>query len=171
MLLERWGRRGLEVAGGNLERVVDICRDWKCRVTLVVYPWPDNVAVGDRDSLQVRHWQGWAVARGVRFVDGFAPFFREIPEKYSGLWSPLDHEQVLELLETENPRKPINLYINSPGGVVTSGFAMYDTMQYIQSPIHTLCMGTAWSMGSFLLMAGQPGERVALPDCLRGGGW
>ncbi len=69
----------------------------------------------------------------------------------------------LLLLEAENPKKPINLYINSPGGVVTSGLAMYDTMQYIQSPVHTLCMGTAWSMGSFLLMAGQPGERVALP--------
>ncbi|MGQ0583110.1 MAG: hypothetical protein ACT4O6_14330 [Reyranella sp.] len=77
VLLESWGRRGLEVAGGNLERVVDICRDWKCRVTLVVYPWPDNVAAGDRDSLQVRHWRDWAAARGVRFVDGFAPFFRE----------------------------------------------------------------------------------------------
>lgn len=77
VLLESWGRRGLEVAGGNLDRIVGVCRDWKCRVTLVVYPWPDNVAVGDRDSLQVRHWRDWAAARGVRFVDGFAPFFRE----------------------------------------------------------------------------------------------
>ncbi len=77
VLLESWGRRGLEVAGGNLDKVVALCRDWKCRVTLVVYPWPDNVAAGDRDSLQVRHWHAWAAARGVRFVDGFAPFFRE----------------------------------------------------------------------------------------------
>lgn len=77
VLLESWGRHGLEVAGGNLDRIVDICRDWKCRVTLVVYPWPDNVAASDRDSLQVRHWRDWAAARGVRFVDGFAPFFRE----------------------------------------------------------------------------------------------
>ncbi|SJZ77476.1 ATP-dependent Clp protease, protease subunit [Enhydrobacter aerosaccus] len=70
----------------------------------------------------------------------------------------------LLFLEAENPRKPIYLYINSPGGVVTSGFAMYDTMRYIRAPVHTLCMGTARSMGSFLLMAGEPGERAALPN-------
>lgn len=68
------------------------------------------------------------------------------------------------LLEAENPKKPIHLYINSPGGVVTSGFAMYDTMRYIRAPVHTLCMGTARSMGSFLLMAGTPGQRAALPN-------
>ena len=70
----------------------------------------------------------------------------------------------LLFLEADNPKKPINLYINSPGGVVTSGFAMYDTMRFIRAPVHTLCMGTARSMGSFLLMAGEPGERVALPN-------
>jgi ATP-dependent Clp protease protease subunit len=67
-------------------------------------------------------------------------------------------------LEAENPQKPISLYINSPGGVVTSGLAMYDTMRFIRAPVHTLCMGTARSMGSFLLMAGQSGERTALPN-------
>ncbi|MDI1262205.1 MAG: hypothetical protein PS018_02970 [bacterium] len=77
VLLESWGRHGLEVAGGNLDRIVALCRDWHCRLTLVVYPWPDNVAAGDRDSLQVRHWRDWALMRGIRFVDGFAPFFRE----------------------------------------------------------------------------------------------
>lgn len=70
----------------------------------------------------------------------------------------------LLLLEADNPSAPIQLYINSPGGVVTSGFAMYDTMQYIRAPVHTLCMGTAYSMGSFLLMAGEPGHRMALPN-------
>lgn len=70
----------------------------------------------------------------------------------------------LLFLEAENPDKPIHLYINSPGGVITSGLAMYDTMQFIQSPVHTLCMGTARSMGSFLLMAGEPGHRMALPN-------
>ncbi|MGI9506099.1 MAG: ATP-dependent Clp protease proteolytic subunit, partial [Geminicoccaceae bacterium] len=69
----------------------------------------------------------------------------------------------LLFLEAENPEKPIHLYINSPGGVVTSGFAMYDTMQHIKAPVHTLCMGTARSMGSLLLVAGEPGERAALP--------
>ncbi len=70
----------------------------------------------------------------------------------------------LLFLEAENPGKPINLYINSPGGVITSGLAIYDTMRFIQAPVHTLCMGTAGSMGSFLLMAGEPGHRMALPN-------
>ena len=69
----------------------------------------------------------------------------------------------LLFLESENAGKDISLYINSPGGVVTSGFAIYDTMQYIRSPISTLCMGTAYSLGSFILMAGAPGKRIALP--------
>jgi len=67
-------------------------------------------------------------------------------------------------LEAENPQRPINLYINSPGGSVTSGLAIYDTMRFIQAPVHTLCMGPAGSMGSFLLMAGEPGHRLALPN-------
>ena len=70
----------------------------------------------------------------------------------------------LLFLESENPEKPIHLYINSPGGVISSGLAMYDTMQYISAPVHTLCMGTARSMGSFLLMAGEPGHRAALAN-------
>ena len=67
-------------------------------------------------------------------------------------------------LEAENPKKEIQMYINSPGGVVTSGLAIYDTMQYIKSPVVTLCMGMAASMGSFLLMAGAPGNRISLPN-------
>ena len=70
----------------------------------------------------------------------------------------------LLFLEAENPKLPIALYINSYGGVITSGLAMYDTMQFIRAPVHTLCMGTARSMGSFLLMGGEPGHRVALPN-------
>ncbi|WP_454005881.1 ATP-dependent Clp protease proteolytic subunit [Alcaligenes sp. Marseille-Q7550] len=70
----------------------------------------------------------------------------------------------LLFLESEHPSKPIQLYINSPGGVITSGLAIYDTMQFISPPVHTLCMGTARSMGSFLLMAGEPGERTALAN-------
>ena len=67
-------------------------------------------------------------------------------------------------LEAENPKKEIQMYINSPGGVVSSGLAIYDTMQYIRSPVITLCLGMAASMGSFLLMAGEKGSRVALPN-------
>jgi ATP-dependent Clp protease protease subunit len=70
----------------------------------------------------------------------------------------------LLFLEAENPKKEIQMYINSPGGVVTSGLAIYDTMQYIRSPVVTLCMGMAASMGSFLLMAGEKGSRIALPN-------
>ena len=70
----------------------------------------------------------------------------------------------LLFLESENPEKEISLYINSPGGVVTDGLAIYDTMQFIQSPVSTLCFGQAASMGSFLLAAGQKGKRFALPN-------
>jgi ATP-dependent Clp protease protease subunit len=70
----------------------------------------------------------------------------------------------LLFLESENPKKEISMYINSPGGVVTSGLAIYDTMQYIKSPVTTVCMGMAASMGSLLLCAGAAGQRVALPN-------
>ena len=65
----------------------------------------------------------------------------------------------LLFLESENPKKEINFYINSPGGLVTSGLGIYDTMQYIKSPVSTLCIGQASSMGSFLLAAGEKGKR------------
>jgi ATP-dependent Clp protease, protease subunit len=69
----------------------------------------------------------------------------------------------LLFLESEDPEKDIHLYINSPGGMVTSGMAIYDTMQYLRSPISTLCFGQAASMGAVLLAAGAPGKRFALP--------
>lgn len=69
----------------------------------------------------------------------------------------------LLFLESEAPEKEIYMYINSPGGVVTAGLAIYDTMQYITAPVATLCMGQAASMGSLLLAAGEPGMRYALP--------
>ena len=70
----------------------------------------------------------------------------------------------LLFLEAENPKKEISMYINSPGGVVTAGMAIYDTMQFIRPPVATLCIGQAASMGSLLLTAGQPGMRYALPN-------
>lgn len=69
----------------------------------------------------------------------------------------------LLFLEAEDPEKDIHLYINSPGGVVTAGMAIYDTMQYIKPDVSTICIGQAASMGSFLLAAGAPGKRFALP--------
>lgn len=70
----------------------------------------------------------------------------------------------LLFLESENPNKDISFYINSPGGVVTSGLAIYDTMQYIRPKVSTVCIGQAASMGSLLLAAGEPGMRYALPN-------
>lgn len=67
-------------------------------------------------------------------------------------------------LEAENPKKEISIYINSPGGIVTSGLAVYDTMQYVRPKIATMCIGQAASMGSLLLAAGEPGMRYALPN-------
>ena len=70
----------------------------------------------------------------------------------------------LLFLESEDPKKEISLYINSPGGLVTAGLGIYDTMQYIKSPVSTLCIGQASSMGSFLLAAGEKGKRFSLPN-------
>ena len=69
----------------------------------------------------------------------------------------------LLFLESENPKKEINFYINSPGGLVTSGLGIYDTMQYIKCPVHTVCIGQAASAGSLILAAGKEGNRYALP--------
>jgi ATP-dependent Clp protease protease subunit len=106
-------------------------------------------------------------SRGERSFDIYSRLLRErivfLNGEVNDAVSALVCAQLL-FLEADNPNKPIHLYINSPGGVVTSGFAMYDTMRYIKAPVHTVCMGTACSMGSFLLMAGEPGERAALPN-------
>lgn len=70
----------------------------------------------------------------------------------------------LLFLEMDNPNADISLYINSPGGSVTAGMAIFDTMQYIKAPVRTVCIGMAASMGAFLLMAGEKGKRMALPN-------
>lgn len=70
----------------------------------------------------------------------------------------------LLFLESDNPEEDINFYINSPGGAVTAGLAIYDTMQFINAPVSTIVMGQACSMGSFLAMAGEPGQRFVLPN-------
>jgi len=95
---------------------------------------------------------------------------RLLKERVIFLSSPINDEVAASVcmqllwLEAENPKKEIALYINSPGGIVTSGMAIYDTMQFIRPPISTLCMGQAASMGSLLLCAGTPGMRYALPN-------
>jgi ATP-dependent Clp protease protease subunit len=106
-------------------------------------------------------------SRGERAFDIFS---RLLKERIVFLNGPVDDgvsalicAQLL-FLESENPKKEIAMYINSPGGIVTSGLAIYDTMQYIKSPVTTVCMGMAASMGSFLLAAGAAGHRVSLPN-------
>lgn len=106
-------------------------------------------------------------AKGERSFDIYSRLLREriifLNGEVNDTVSALICAQLL-FLEAENPHKPVHFYINSPGGVVTSGLAIYDTMRYIRAPVHTLCMGTARSMGSFLLMAGEAGHRAALPN-------
>ena len=106
-------------------------------------------------------------SRGERAFDIFS---RLLKERIIFLTGPFDDGMAalitaqLLFLDSENPKKEISMYINSPGGVVTSGMAIYDTMQYIRSPVTTLCVGMAASMGSFILAAGATGQRIALPN-------
>ena len=120
-----------------------------------------------RDTMQLVPMVVEQSSRGERSFDIYSRLLREriifLNGEVNDQISALVCAQLL-FLEADNPSKPIHMYINSPGGVVTSGLAMYDTMQYIRAPVHTLCMGTAWSMGSVLLMAGAAGHRAALPN-------
>ena len=106
-------------------------------------------------------------ARGERGMDIFSRLLREriifITGPIEDGMSSIVIAQLL-LLESENPKKEISMYINSPGGVVTSGMAIYDTMQFIKPPVVTLCIGQAASMGSLLLAAGAKNMRFALPN-------
>ena len=103
--------------------------------------------------------------RGERSFDIFSRLLRErivfVTGQVEDNMASLIVAQLL-FLESENPKKDIFMYINSPGGVITAGMAIYDTMQYIRPKVGTVCVGQASSMGSFLLAAGEPGMRVAL---------
>ena len=106
-------------------------------------------------------------SRGERAFDIYS---RLLKERIIFVTGPIeDHMSSLLVaqllyLESENPKKEIAMYINSPGGVVTSGLAIYDTMQYVRCPVATACIGMAASMGSMLLAAGEPGMRFATPN-------
>src|SRR3984893_16436246 len=105
--------------------------------------------------------------RGERAYDIFSRLLKEriifITGPIEDMMSTLVVAQLL-FLEADNPKKEINMYINSPGGVVTSGLAIYDTMQFVRPPVSTLCVGQAASMASLLLAAGAKGLRFALPN-------
>jgi ATP-dependent Clp protease protease subunit len=106
-------------------------------------------------------------SRGERAFDIFS---RLLKERIVFLTGPFEDSMAalicsqLLFLESENPKKEISMYINSPGGIVTSALAIYDTMQYIKSPVSTVCMGMAASAGSLILQAGAAGRRIALPN-------
>ncbi len=106
-------------------------------------------------------------SRGERAFDIFSRLLREriifVTGEVEDHMASLIVAQLL-FLESENPSKDISMYINSPGGVVTAGLAIHDTMQYIRPRVSTVCVGQACSMGSFLLAAGEPGMRIALPQ-------
>lgn len=106
-------------------------------------------------------------SRGERSFDIFSRLLRErivfVTGQVEDTMASLIVAQLL-FLESENPSKDISMYINSPGGVVTAGMAIHDTMQYVRPRVSTVCIGQAASMGSFLLAAGEPGMRIALPN-------
>jgi ATP-dependent Clp protease protease subunit len=105
--------------------------------------------------------------RGERSYDIFSRLLKDrivlLSDEVNDVTASLVVAQML-FLEAEDPDKDIQLYINSPGGSVTSGFAIYDTMQYVKPDVSTICMGMAASMGAFLLSAGAKGKRFALPN-------
>ena len=106
-------------------------------------------------------------SRGERSYDIYSRLLKEriifLGEEVNDVTAGLVVSQLL-FLESEDPDKDINLYINSPGGSVTSGMAIYDTMQYVKCDVSTMCMGMAASMGAFLLSGGTKGKRLALPN-------
>ena len=105
--------------------------------------------------------------RGERSYDIYS---RLLKDRIVFLGTPIDDDVAnvviaqLLFLESEDPDKDINLYVNSPGGSVTAGLAIYDTMQYVKPPVSTICLGQAASMGAVLLAAGSPGKRFAVPN-------
>jgi len=106
-------------------------------------------------------------SRGERYFDIFSRLLKEriifVTGGIDDGMAALITSQLL-YLESENPKRDVAMYINSPGGLVTSGLAVYDTMQYIRCPISTVCIGQAASMGAMLLAAGEKGRRIALPN-------
>jgi ATP-dependent Clp protease protease subunit len=131
-----------------------------------------NNAMRDRDPVEVyaNALVPMVVEQTARGERAFDIYSRLLKERIIFLTGPV-YDQVASLicaqllfLESENPSKDIAFYINSPGGVVSAGLGIYDTMQYIRSPVSTVCVGQAASMGSLLLAAGAKGKRFALPN-------
>jgi ATP-dependent Clp protease protease subunit len=139
---------------------------------LFIYLNIEEISMTERDPIDIynSHLIPTVIEQTNRGERAFDIFSRLLKERIIFLTGEVnDHVSSLIcaqllFLESENPSKDISFYINSPGGVVTSGLAMYDTMQYIKPDVSTVCIGQAASMGSLLLTAGAPGKRYALPN-------
>jgi ATP-dependent Clp protease protease subunit len=111
----------------------------------------------------------YVIERSSRGEKAYDVYSRLLMDRIIFLGTPINDDVAnmiiaqLLFLEADNPGRDIHLYLNSPGGSVSAGLAIYDTMQYLKSPVNTICMGLAASMGAFLLGAGAPGKRSALP--------
>src|ERR1700755_255269 len=134
---------------------------------------PDPFFIGNRYSMfketMATIYPPYVIERSPRGERSYDIFSRLLMDRIIFLGTPVNDDvaniiiaQML-FLEADNPDRDIFLYINSPGGSVSAGLAIYDTMQYMKSPVNTICMGMAASMGSFLLAGGRPGKRSALP--------
>ena len=128
---------------------------------------PGNTAVR-RGKMPI--YAPYVIERSSRGERSYDIFSRLLMDRIVFLGSPINDDVAnvviaqLLFLQAENPDRDINIYINSPGGSVYAGLAIYDTMQYLTAPVATICMGMAASMGAFLLAAGTPGKRSALPN-------
>lgn len=126
--------------------------------------------MSDFDYKQVLSYVPMVIESSARGEKAFDIFSRLLRERIVFLGEEIDDEMSnvivaqLLLLDSENPEKDIMLYINSPGGVITAGLAIYDTIQHIRSDVSTICIGEAASMGSFLLSSGAKGKRLSLPS-------
>lgn len=122
------------------------------------------------DYGQILSYVPTVIEHSSRGEKSFDIFSRLLRERIIFLGSEIDDDVAntimaqLLLLDSENPEKDIMMYINSPGGVITAGMAIFDTMKHVRADISTICFGQAASMGSFLLSAGTPGKRMALPN-------
>ena len=126
--------------------------------------------MNDRFEYQMNNLIPMVVEQSNRGERAYDIYSRLLKERIIFLVGPVNDSVAtlvtaqLLYLESESPKKEISFYINSPGGLVTSGLGIYDTMQYIKPPVSTLCIGQASSMGSFLLAAGEKGKRFSLPN-------
>ena len=126
----------------------------------------------DRDIMEIQNvgWVPMVLEQSSRGERSYDIYSRLLKERIIFLIGPVEDQMAnlviaqMLFLESENPEKDIHLYINTPGGSVTAGLSIYDTMQFVKSKVSTMCIGQAASMGALLLAGGEPGKRYALPN-------